>query len=202
MLVWANTHGGFLAGFGAIGLVLLLKGSENLTAGTVDARTVLRGTAPLWRAVVACVAVTFLTPQGVNLWAFALTEVTHGTNRELIAEWTPTTFGGDTWAAVMLTASTVVLIWLGWLAQRHTTKGRGPWPVFWVLSCVPIIVMAYVSVRHVPIAMIWIAPVLAHLSAVVLAAKTSVHVLWRVFRGSRPRPSALPRSLLPCSHDP
>ncbi len=26
MLVWANTHGGFLAGFGAIGLALLLKG--------------------------------------------------------------------------------------------------------------------------------------------------------------------------------
>ena len=81
----------------------------------------------------------------------------------------------------MLTASTVVLIWLGWLAQRHTTKGLGPWPVFWVLSCVPIIVMAYVSVRHVPIAMIWTAPVLAHLSAPVLAAQSSLRVLWRVF---------------------
>ncbi len=55
--------------------------------------------------------------------------------------------------------------------------------MFWVLSCVPIIVMAYVSVRHVPIAMIWIAPVLAHLSSAVLAANPSRAYLWRVFSG-------------------
>ena len=101
MLAWANTHGGFLAGFGAIGLALL---AEELATTSLKRSHRSPHAASwhvaMWLARCGVHGDDVLDAQGVNLWAYVFTEVTHGTNRELIAEWSPTTLDGDTWAAV------------------------------------------------------------------------------------------------------
>ena len=87
MLVWANAHGGFVAGLGAIGLAILLRASENVTTGPFRLRRILDGTAALWMALVACVGATLINPIGWRLWAYLFTELTNSTNRENIVEW-------------------------------------------------------------------------------------------------------------------
>jgi hypothetical protein len=60
---------------------------------------------------------------------------------------------------------TGALLVTGWIANRSPAIEKGPKPLYWVMSCVPIIWMAYRSVRHVPIAAIWVGPVIALLGS-------------------------------------
>jgi hypothetical protein len=173
MLVWANSHGGFVAGLGAIGLALWLQGCANVSSEDVSStRSLLEGTGPLWLTMLACLVATFVNPQGLYLWGYVLTELTHDTNRRFINEWRPVSLDRDAWSAVGLTIIAAVLPLLTWTATRSQQWVRGPHPVCWALSCVPIIVMAFISVRHVPIAVLWTAPVLALLASVTPAART------------------------------
>jgi hypothetical protein len=99
-----------------------------------------------------------------------VTEVLHGTNRRYIAEWGPVSWRGDVWSATSLTLLAIMLGILGMMAWRgaFATRERssGPVPVWcWILSCVPLVVMAYVSVRHVPLAFMWAAPVVTLLGS-------------------------------------
>ena len=116
MLVWANAHGGFLAGLGAIGLAILLVVSVNLTNGRRGI-ALLDGTRPLWFVLAACAAVSFANPRGVRLWQYVMTEMLHDTNRRFVSEWRPAHASGDMWSLISLTVITVTVAVLGCLAR-------------------------------------------------------------------------------------
>ncbi len=80
--VWANTHGGFLAGLGVFGLYLVGRAIETVAR---DGRRGL-GTA-VWLAVIVLggAAATLLTPYGVELWRWLIGSL--GPPRPEIPEW-------------------------------------------------------------------------------------------------------------------
>ncbi|MEO8076594.1 MAG: hypothetical protein ABI818_09720 [Acidobacteriota bacterium] len=185
MLVWANTHGGFVAGLGAVGLAILVRVAENLAAQRYTPARLFDGTRRLWATLLAAAAATFVTPLGFRLWGYILTELSHGTNRRYIAEWGPASLSNDPWSAVMLTLISATLTLAGWLAHRLRRPDDPPvWP--WVASAVPLIAMSYLSVRHVPLAAIWAGPVVALLGGRIgpeLAALVLSRRLWFIVRG-------------------
>jgi hypothetical protein len=185
MLVWANAHGGFLAGLGAIGLAILLLVSVNLTNGRRGI-ALLDSTRPLWIVLAACAAVTFANPRGVRLWQYVVTEMLHDTNRRFVAEWRPAHASGDMWSLISLTVITVTVAVLGCLARNQRQSGTGPPPLAWALSSAPLVAMAYLSVRHTPLVAIWTAPVVALLAARVRADGSrgpAFERLWLPFGG-------------------
>jgi len=119
----------------------------------------------LWVTLSACTAVTFINPLGVKLWVYIITELTHSTNRRYIAEWGPASLRGDAWSTIALTLIAVTLGVVGWAAHRHGERSTEPLPMHWIASCVPLIAMSYVSVRHVPLAAIWTGPVITLLAS-------------------------------------
>jgi len=186
MVLWVNTHGGFVAGLGALGLAMGLRVSANVRLRPFDPRRFLAGTLPLWFAVAASAAATLLNPLGLRLWRYVLTELTHNTNRQYIAEWRPVSLSNDPWSAMVLTLLTVMLITAAWLAHRRGRTAAGPPPIAWAASCVPLIAMSYLSVRHVPLAALWTAPVIALLgSRIRMDVPAAIHSrrLWFVLRG-------------------
>ena len=165
MLAWANVHGGFLAGLGALGLVILLRASENLAAFGWRSGRLAEGTQRLSMTLAACTAVTFINPLGPRLWVYIITELSHSTNRRYIEEWAPASLYRDAWSMIALTLIVVTLAVVGWAAHRRGKGNTGPLAICWIASCVPLIAMSYLSVRHVPLAAIWTGPVITLLAS-------------------------------------
>jgi hypothetical protein len=165
MLVWANLHGGFLAGLAAIALVIALRLASHLTDFRQGIQPILGATKALWLTMAVCLAVTLVNPYGLSLWRYVSTEVLHGTNRLYIAEWQPPGLDSDPWSAAALLSMTVVLLIAGAAAQicHRRVAGLAPW--LWVISCAPATALASISVRHVPLAALWIAPVITLLAS-------------------------------------
>jgi hypothetical protein len=194
MVVWANVHGGFVAGLGAVALAILLRASENLTGAGWRPGDLLAGTQRLWATLAACTAATFLNPLGPRLWGYVLSELSHSTNRHYIVEWAPASLHRDAWSAIMLTLIAITLAVVGWAAHSRPADQSGPRPVFWVASCVPLIAMSYVSIRHVPLAAIWTAPVIAWLASHLpdaAAQPVAFRRVWFLLRGVAVVPVAL-----------
>ncbi|MGH9387173.1 MAG: hypothetical protein ACRD2N_23125 [Vicinamibacterales bacterium] len=165
MLLWANTHGGFLAGLGAIALTIALRVAGNVASTGFRVEAAFNDTKRLWLTLAGCALISLINPHGIRLWQYVLTEVVHDTNRRYIAEWRPPGPASDPWSAVALTFITVVLLIAGWAAQvcHRRVSGLPPW--LWICSCVPAIALAHISVRHVPLAALWAAPVITLLAA-------------------------------------
>ncbi len=164
MIVWTNTHGGFVAGLGAVGLAILLRTSANIPPDRWTMPRVLQGTGALWLTLTACAAATFVNPLGVRLWGYVLSELLHGTNRQYITEWRPLSFATDAWSTIVFALMVATLVVVGGAAYRRAAAESRPHPAIWVASAVPLIAMACMSVRHVPLAAIWIAPVITLLA--------------------------------------
>jgi hypothetical protein len=188
MLAWANVHGGFVAGLGALVLVILLRASENLAAFGWRPSRLAEGTRRLWVALAACTAATFINPLGPKLWVYVVTELSHGTNRQYVVEWAPASLHRDAWSTIALTLITITLAVVGWAAQKHHTgSSPGPLPMYWVASCVPLIAMSYLSIRHVPLAAIWTGPVIAWLASLLpdsLPQSAAFRRTWFVLRAT------------------
>ena len=178
MLVWANLHGGFVAGLGAIGLAIAICASQRMP------------TKPLWTALGSCVAVTFVNPMGPKLWGYVVTELAHGTNRRYTVEWGPASLGTDAWSAVTLTLIAAALLGVTWFACTNAPSSVRTTRLACALSAVPLVVMAYVSVRHVPLAAIWAAPVIARLASDALESAAFRRV-WFAFQGLAVLPACL-----------
>jgi hypothetical protein len=194
MLVWANTHGGFVAGLGAIGLAIGLRVSENLSAEYRGDRSLLSGTRPLWVTLGACFAATFVNPMGARLWSYVLTELTHSTNRHYTVEWGPASLHTDAWSAIAITLVTTLLVVVAWFACRRVKRHAAGQSFFWAMSCVPLTVMAFVSVRHVPIAAIWVGPVITLLASRAVDSpgdSAGFRRMWFVLRGLAVLPACL-----------
>jgi len=167
MLVWANAHGGFIAGLGAVGLTAIMCVTANVNVGGLGGRTAFKGTTPLFVTLAACAAVTFINPWGIRQWQYLATELSNETNRRYILEWRPPGFSVDPWSWVALIVITATLLAVGWIAERRRLQIGGLHAWQWVLSAVPLISLAYLSVRHVPLAALWAAPVITLLGTAV-----------------------------------
>jgi hypothetical protein len=73
---------------------------------------------------------------------------------------------------------TITLLATGWIAHRYGNLEVRPRPVWWILSSVPLVVMSYLSVRHIPLAAIWAAPVVTVLASAAKRALTDGPI-WR-----------------------
>jgi hypothetical protein len=194
MVAWANVHGGFVAGLGAVGLAILLRASENITEFGWSFGRLGEGTRRLWVALAACTAATFLNPLGPKLWLYVLHELTHSTNRQYIVEWAPASLSRDAWSTIALTLIAVTLAVVGWAAQQRHRGNTGPLPLLWTASCVPLIAMSYLSVRHVPLAAIWTGPVITLLASQLaddLPEPVAFRRAWFVLRGAAVLPICL-----------
>jgi hypothetical protein len=164
MLLWANVHGGFLAGLGVIGLTAVLQVLANLNREDGNRRPLLERVPSLLYTFGACLAATLVSPHPVGLWRYVLAEVGHGTNRRYIAEWQPISWSRDPWSATALVVVAALLMFVGLAAQRRRASVAGVQPWQWALSCVPLLAMSCLSVRHVPLAVIWAGPIIALLA--------------------------------------
>ncbi len=195
MLVWANTHGGFVAGLGAVGLAIALRASENLRLEPFSVRRLMAGTKALWVTLGTCVVATFINPMGARLWGYVLTELAHSTNRRYTVEWGPASLHTDAWSAIALTLITgTFLVVAAAACRRGRSLGKGPQSIAWALTCVPLLAMAYVSVRHVPIAAIWVGPVITLLASRAIVAvghSAAFRRTWFVLRGLAVLPACL-----------
>jgi hypothetical protein len=131
MLVWANVHGGCVAGFGTVAVY---------AAFAVRTRKHVK---PMLLVSLACLAVTFINPYGLKFWPNLLRAVLRP--RPDITEWQPLPlFANDPFLAFrILFVLVVVLVAVGW--RRVAVKS---WPGFVLL-----IITAYLgwrSRRQVP----------------------------------------------------
>lgn len=161
--VWANLHGGFLAGIGILGVWAVAEWRPR--GGSVPTRTLLA-------TVVLSLLATLLNPWGIGLWGFLLRTAT--VPRPEISEWSPTpllSFEGIIYLVlVALTAAALI---------RRAPPPRAPLIlVYAIVALAPL-----VAVRHLP---------LFALAALVMAAEPlgvwSRHLVQRRDR-SRPAPA-------------
>jgi hypothetical protein len=160
--LWVNLHGSFLAGLGAVGFGLLLRGVQAYNVTGLRRRPLWDATRPLALTLAACVAASLLNPMGWRLWPYLATELSCDVNRRFIEEWQHLSVAEQGWTAVTFLALLGLLLAVGLLAGNRPVAGLRPWQ--WLLSCLPLTVMACRSVRHVPVCTIWVAPVLALLA--------------------------------------
>lgn len=179
-LIWANTHGGFVAGLCALALAIALVPCRQFNNGNTARRTVVTSIRPLAFTLAACAVASLINPHGVRLWSYVVTEITHDTNRRYISEWRPASPGNDPWSFGAITILTIVLMGSGGIAQRHRLKVAGLHPWQWVAASVPIVGAAYLSVRNVPLAAIWLAPVLTLLGSA-MSRSTAVAAFRRLW---------------------
>jgi hypothetical protein len=192
-LLWANTHGGFIAGLGAIGLAILLQMSDG------------KKTRALWMTLCASAAASFVNPLGARIWVYVVTEVTHGSNRRYIREWQPASFSNDPWSTTILILLTVLLAVMAAASFRKLESEDGPSPMAWTLSCVPLLAMSYLSVRHVPLAAIWTGPIVAMLAAGLPARgdeRAMMRRVWFVLRAVAIVPACLTFAVVYAYPDP
>jgi len=143
--LWANLHGGFIAGLLGIGLVtagLAIDRWRGLP-GAPRANIVLLGIA----GVLAAAAATFATPLGVDIWTY-IASFRNPALKLASTEWEPTTQSIP--AMAYLVAAAAFAVWIWWSAPR-------PRRVMPVLVMAGFLVFAAGSMRN----LIFVAPALA-----------------------------------------
>ena len=143
--LWANLHGGFIAGLlliGAVTVGLWIDGRRG-PAGVPGAQiAVLAGA-----GVLAAVAATFATPLGVDIWSYILS-FRNPALKLASTEWEPVTHSAAAAAFVVIAAG--VAAWSWWRAPR-------PRRVMPVLVAAGFVLFAASSMRN----LIFVAPALA-----------------------------------------
>jgi len=113
-LIWANTHGGFLVGVGALALYSVF------TCAGVLSRGLPREAVRILLFFAAALAVTLINPYGIGLWSFLCSSVS--TSRPYLLEWASVPAGGLSFTDFKALGVIVVLSaimsrkpWNGWL---------------------------------------------------------------------------------------
>lgn len=81
--LWANLHGGFIAGLGAMGLFTVVTGVVEFRSGH------LRRGAALSALTAACALATLANPFGFHVWTTVLSSTTNATWHKAMADWKP-----------------------------------------------------------------------------------------------------------------
>ena len=160
LALWVNLHGGFLAGIGAVGLALLLRILQSFNRNGFRVRQIVADALPLTLTLAACLAASLLNPMGWRLWPYLRTELGFKENRVYIQEWAPIWETWNLWPALLpFFALLAVVLFAGISAWRKGVRVADLPAWVWLLSCVPLTVMAFQSNRHIPVQLVWAAPV-------------------------------------------
>ena len=166
-VVWANLHGGFIAGIALVaqtfGLSYLMDALDRPTMIPVGSSATRR----LGAVLVACCIASLATPLTWTVWPFLVTELRNPYNHRFIAEWQPVRLLPPDWIGFLVLVLLAVTALAAWTADPKMLRGRFRRSA-WVLSVVPLAVLAIRSHRHVPLLVLWTIPVL-----VVLASATN-----------------------------
>jgi len=133
VLIWANVHGGFVVGLGAIGVYAAFArcdfpGKSPARQGSEAAPS--RFTVMLL-VLSACFLVTVLNPYGFKFWSYLIPALLK--KRPQIPEWQPLPLiGSDIFIGFRILFGLVVLILL--IAWRHTEKRSWPGLVMLLLT--------------------------------------------------------------------
>jgi hypothetical protein len=146
MVLWANLHGGFLAGFLFLGVALLSKLTE--AAWTKDG-AVMRQAARLALVAVACLGAALLTPYTYRLFAYALEPQASPLQQSLIVEW----HSPDFHLAAFQPFELMVLALVAGFALHRPRA-------YELLLALVTLVLALQSSRHVPLFLAACTPVL------------------------------------------
>ncbi len=149
MLVWANVHGGFLAGLSVLGLVSLIQ-----TERCVRGRLSIRRWGVSMIVGLAAVAATLITPYGWGLYEHVFGLLVTGDVTDLIQEYQPFAWND---ASALIFHATVVLVLVSWLRIRCRLNG------FEIILALTWMIAALLSRRHVPLFGIAVAPWIAQL---------------------------------------
>jgi hypothetical protein len=149
MVLWANLHGGFLAGFLFLGLALAATLAE--AAWKWDARD-SRKAARLALVTAGCAAAALLTPYTYHLFIAALTPQASPVQQSLIVEW----LSPDFHQLAFRPFEAMVLALVGGFALRR------PRP-YEVLLAVATLLLALQSARHIPLFLAACTPILIRL---------------------------------------
>ncbi len=82
--VWANFHGGWLVGLGALGLAAAVLGAQDIIGGRWPARGL-----KIAGVTVLCALATLLNPVGTNLWYYVLHSVGDPLIKKIMPDWIP-----------------------------------------------------------------------------------------------------------------
>jgi hypothetical protein len=150
-LVWINTHGGVLAGFGLLGLTAAASSLQSLlSSGKIPFKIPLA----LWLAVAGSAAALLVNPWGTGLLRWLVGSVLW--LRPEIAEWNPTPLGWDHAAFFLLVA-------LAAFALAFSRRSRAWWEM---AACAAFAFLGWRSVRNAPLcAVVLLALAPAHLAS-------------------------------------
>jgi hypothetical protein len=164
IMIWANLHGGFIAGIGAICLGCCLCAIQSFRGKGISIAGFWKSIRLPLAALLACVCGSLVTPMGARVWPFLATELGNRYNRFYINEWKPISLASATLNEAFLLLMMALTIVAAVLAQLHTKRIERLAPWHLALSCLPLAIMTICSVRHTPILLIWLSPIFALLA--------------------------------------
>jgi hypothetical protein len=139
-LLWANLHGGFLAGIGIAGLWVCARAVQRLAQSGWRARAAWQREArEVWLPVAVAVLATLVTPYAGELWIFLHTALT---SRLEIVEWNPIeaiSFEGVAHLVVLVPAV------CGWFWSRREKR-----PALFFLFLIAVL-LPLIARRHTPL---------------------------------------------------
>lgn len=145
MLLWANIHGGFVAGLCTIGVytVFAVPGFPGGAMVSEARRAALSHFYLMLLMMLACPAVTIVNPYGLNFWRYLIPALLN--RRPEIAEWQPLPiFGTDVFVAFRLLFVLVAIVLV--LSWRRTEKKTWPGLVMVLVTAL----ITWRSRRHGP----------------------------------------------------
>ena len=150
MLLWANLHGGFVAGCLLLGAYLAGTATGMIDATAEESRTARERLAQLGRVAAACLAATLVNPYGWRLLLFPLKLVSDRYLMDHVAEFLPPAIHG--WPP--FTWLVLILITLFALSPKKVEPTE-------LLLVLGFGYMALTSVRYIPLFSLVTAPALA-----------------------------------------
>jgi len=138
---WVNLHGGFAIGIALLSLVFVLKSAQNR-----------KFEANYFVVCLFSLILTFINPYGVRIWWEIWMQISDGSLRWNIAEWTPAIFYVDFALFILFTVSLFLLF-------KYRAKIGGVKTMIYLF----LLLMAVSSIRHLPL---W------GLSAILITAET------------------------------
>ncbi len=182
-LVWVNTHGGVLAGFGLLGLaagtatIQLVWNKIRKVPGAIhpngfDGKPGLKDVFSLWLAVIAAGAALFCNPWGPGLIRWLIGSILW--LRPQIAEWNPTPLNWDH-AAFFIVLALVVFSWT-------FTRQKRAW---WELAvCGAFALLGLRAIRNTPLfCLVALALVPPHLASALARFRRHLEHLEELGRG-------------------
>ena len=82
--LWANLHGGFTTGLGALGLAASVIAIQEVMAGKMPSRGLRLGIVTIFAA-----GATVLNPNGIGIWTNVLHSVSDPLLRQIVSDWVP-----------------------------------------------------------------------------------------------------------------